>query len=108
MSDYYRSLEAPAKDRYLDKLRLLGLDEDGDPYAAHNKEKFIDDMSLWPPVEYGHIFCYFIDRPGVYTKHQLLQWKSLEAYNYFLSGHVRTVKLWVLSSASSCIVRNAY
>ena len=48
MSDYYRSLEAPTKGRYLDKLRLLGLDEDGDPYAAHNEEKFIDDMSLWP------------------------------------------------------------
>ena len=61
MSDYYRSLEAPAKDRYLDKLRLLGLDEDGDPYAAHNEQKFIDDMSLWPPVEYGHIFCLSTD-----------------------------------------------
>ena len=105
MSDYYRSLEVPAKDRYLHKVRLLGLDEDGDLYAAHNEEKFIDDLSLWPPVEYGHIFCYFIDRPGVYTKHQLLQWKSLEVYNYFLSGHVRMVKLWVLSSASSCILK---
>ena len=36
----------PAKNRYLDKLQLLGLDEDG--------KKFVDDMSLWPPVEYGH------------------------------------------------------
>ena len=25
MSDYYQSLEAPAKDRYLGKLQLLGL-----------------------------------------------------------------------------------
>ena len=48
MSDYYRSLEVPAKDRYLHKVRLLGLDEDGDLYAAHNEEKFIDDLSLWP------------------------------------------------------------
>ena len=45
MSDYYQSLEVPAKDRYLHKVRLLGLDEDGDLYAAHN-EKFIDDLSL--------------------------------------------------------------
>ena len=94
MSDYYRSLEALTKGRYIDKLRLLGLDEDGDPYAAHNEEKFINDMSLWLPVEYGHIFCYFIDCPSDYTKHQLLQWKSLEAYNYSLSGHVHTIKLW--------------
>ena len=77
MSDYYRYLEAPTKGRYLDKLQLLGLDEDDDLYAAHNEEKVIYDMSLWPPIEYGRIFCYFIDCPGVYTKHQLLQWKSL-------------------------------
>ena len=45
MSDYYQSLEALAKDRYLGKLQLLGLDEDSDPYATHNVEKFIDDIS---------------------------------------------------------------
>ena len=83
----------PAKNRY--KLQLLRLDEDG--------EKFVDDMSLWPTVEYGHI--YFIDcpAPGVFTKYQLLQWKNLEAYYYFLSGHVHMVKLWILKNASSCI-----
>ena len=100
MSEYYKSLDSTAKGRYLDKLQLVGLDESGDPYAARNAEKFVDDMSLWPPVEYGHIFCYFVDRPGVYTKEQLLQWKSLEAYNYFISGHVRTVQVWAVSGSS--------
>ena len=56
-------------------------------------------MTKWPPVEYGHIF-YYIERPGVYTRRQLLQWKSLEAYNYFTSGHVRTVKIWPLARLS--------
>ena len=104
MSDYYRSLDVSAGARYVAKLQLLELDEGGDPYATHNAEKFTDDMSLWPALEYGHIFCYFIDRPGVYTKQQLLQWKSLEAYNYFMSGHVRTVLLWAVN-ATSCIVK---
>ena len=76
MSDYYRSLDVSVGARYVAKLQLLGLDEGGDPYATHNAEKFTDDMSLWPALEYGHIFCYFIDRPGVYTKQQLLQWKK--------------------------------
>ena len=53
-------------------------------------------MTKWPSVEYGHIFCYFVERPGVYTRRQLMQWKSLEAYNYFQSGHVRKVQVWPL------------
>ena len=50
----------------------------------------VDDMTLRPPVEFGHIFCYSIQRPGVYTQQQLVQWKSLDAYNYFRSGHVQS------------------
>jgi len=57
MSEYCRSLDSTTKHRYLDKLQLLGLDESGDPYTAHNAEKFVENMSLWPPVEYSHIFC---------------------------------------------------
>ena len=51
-------------------------------------------MTKWPPIEYGHIFCYYIERPGLYTRRELMQWKSLDAYNYFQSGHVRLVKVW--------------
>ncbi len=79
---------------------LLGLSENEDPYSSKNSMNFVDDMTKWPPVEYGHIFCYFIQRPGVYTRRQLLQWKSLESYNYFKSGHVRTVKVWQMSNCS--------
>ena len=42
-------------------------------------------------IEYGHIFGYFISRPGVYTQEQLLSWKQLDAFNYFEAGYVRTV-----------------
>ena len=57
MSEYCRSLDSTVKRKYLDKLQLLGLDESGDLYIAHNAEKFVDNMSLWPPVDYSHIFC---------------------------------------------------
>ena len=33
-----------------------------------------------------------------------MQWKSLEAYNYFDSGHVREVKIWAISS-SNCVLK---
>ena len=80
-----------AQRRYIAKLQLLDLAEEDDPYAQQNSGKFVDDMSKWPAVEYGNIFCYYIERPGVYTRRHLMQWKSLEAYNYFKSGHVREV-----------------
>ena len=86
----------------MSKLQLLGLDESNDPYIS--REVF-DDISLWPPIEYGHIFCYFIERPGVYTKEELLQWKSLEAYNYFVSGRVQTVLIWLVNGSNCCVVK---
>ena len=92
-SEYCKGLDPVSKKRYLEKLKLS---EDGDPYAPDNATKFMDDMSKWPPVEFGHIFCYNIECPGVYTRCQLMQWKSLEAYNYFQSDHVRAVKVWCL------------
>ena len=83
MSDYLLSLTATAKARYLSKLSTLGLKENDDPYAPHNRAKFVNDMSMWPKIEFGNIFMYFIERPGVYTRMQMIQWKSLNAYNYF-------------------------
>ena len=102
MSHYYRSLDAVAQKRYLEKLKLLNLTEKDDPYLKDNEPNFLDDMTRWPQVEYGHFFCYYIERPGVYTRWQLMNWKSLEAYNYFKSGHVRTVRIWPLENC--CIM----
>ena len=104
MSEQYKSLDPAARARYLAKLQVLGLKEADDPFATWNNSKFEDNMSLWPPVEYPHLFCYFVERPGVYTQQELMQWKSLEAYNYFKNGHVRTVEIWPVNS-TICILR---
>ncbi len=84
MSEYCKSLEGVAKQRYTKKINLLGLQEEDEPYPERSLLKFIDDLTLWPTVEYGHIFCYFVHN----TKQELMQWKSLQAYNYFQSGLV--------------------
>ena len=91
MSSYYKSLDSIAQRRYVEKLGYLGLEDKDDPYL--DSENFKDDMTKWPQVEYGHIFCYYVERPGIYTRQQLLQWKSLDGYNYFKSGHVREIKV---------------
>ena len=66
MSEYTQALDPAARDRYSEKLRILGIAEQDDPYASWNEGNFVDDLSVLPPVEYGHIFCYFVERPGVY------------------------------------------
>ena len=91
-SDYFKSLDPIHRKRYLEKLLLMGLDDHGDPYASHNTNNFVEDMTLWPPVECGHIFGYFVECPSVFTKQELLQWKSMEAYNYFKNGFVLVMK----------------
>ena len=102
MCDYLIALDPIiyARRCYIEKLELVGLTEAEDPYALWSDEKFVDNMALWPPLEYGHIFCYFLERPGVFTKRELMQWKSMEAYNYFQSGHVRPVKVYQSPSSS--------
>lgn len=85
MSEYLVSLNPVAKKRYIQRLEAIG------PYSPENEKLFTDSKSAWPQVEYGHIFGYFIQRPGVYTQQELLDWKSLQAYNFFQSGFVQTV-----------------
>ena len=45
--------------------------------------EWIDDISLWPPVEFGSIYSYLTERPVVFTKEKLKAYKSLDAYNYY-------------------------
>ena len=100
MSDYLLSIDPVAKKRYLKRLELLGLTEKDDPYLEENQlKRFSDSMSAWPQIEYGHIFGYFIRRPGVYSQQELLDWKSLQAYNFFQSGFVQTVLTWTVNSS---------
>ena len=94
---YFQSLDAVACVRCQEKLTLLGLSVSEDPYELWSKEKFVKSMSLWPPVEYGHIFCYFL---FLLYKKELTNWKSLEAYNYFQKGRVRLVKVFQARSCS--------
>ena len=57
-------------------------------------------VKLWPNVEYGDIYMYLIDTKGAYTKDSLKACKSLEAFNYFHSGPVRTVYYYQTVSSS--------
>lgn len=108
MSSYFDTLDRQGKDRYQRKLEVVGLSLKDDPFTAGTSEKWRSDMVNWPKIEYGHIFAYFISRPGTYTQEQLLSWKQLEAYNYFQNGYVRTVLCSVFGNGSTrCVLLKA-
>ena len=88
-SDYYSSLDYLAQKRYLEKCRIEGVTLP-DPYGVKD-ENWSEDLSLCPDLQFGDIYTYLIETKGQYTRENLKAYKSLEAYNYFYNGHVRTV-----------------
>ena len=48
-------------------------------------------MKGWPELQFGDIYTYLISTEGIFTKEKLKAYKSLEVYNYFYNGYVRSV-----------------
>ena len=80
----------PDLDHHMKKLQCLGgrVGESNistlatiDPYQFQNAE-WVDDIFMWPPVEFPSLCMYFIDAPGGCTREKLMAYKSLEAYDY--------------------------
>ena len=103
MSECFARLSEEGKVRYKEKLEVIVLSHH-DPYATD--DQYVSNMTCWPCIE-GHIFGYFIKRPGLYTQEQLLSWKQLDAYNYFQSSYVRTVycRKFDRESQNKCILK---
>ena len=87
--EYFNSLDYLAQRRYSEKLRI---DDEvlPDPYSIE-EDLWADDITQWPDLQFGDIYSYLIHTEGPYTQEKLKAYKSLESYNYFTSGHVRTV-----------------
>ena len=102
-SKYYQESSAELKTCYEEKMRLLGCRED--PYSRfESKGKTSDSNSLdwirWPEVTYPDIYNYLILTPGI-THEQLKAFKSMEGYNFYISGKVSSINVTELPSTSN-------
>ena len=101
-SEYSNLLEGDNKERYIWKVKVvygvLGSTElqhllsSLDPYKIP-AETWVDDVTKWPRIEFGHVYVYLVDNPGGYTREALKAFKSLEAYNYYLRWDELTIPL---------------
>ena len=84
-SGYINELCAADKKWYMEKIQDFSkkrFENSLDPYQLPENE-WIDDITVWPSVEFGCIYSYLIERRGDFTKEKLKAYKSLEAYNYY-------------------------
>ena len=100
-SKYYDDLEESDKTRYVQKLTLNNNEILPDPYAI--SEGWSNDVSRLPDVAYPDIYNYLIETPSDFTKDKLKAYKSLEAYNFFISGHVHDVYICNLKNNFYCL-----
>lgn len=81
---YFSTLPTAEKKRYVKKIELFSKEKFKDSLDPYQMIEWTDDLSLWPPVEFGAIYSYLIDTNGEYTRDTLKAFKSLEAYNYYI------------------------
>ena len=75
--------------RYREKLKLATGEQLPDPYSL--KEKWTNDISSLPEITWRDVTEYLLDTPSAYTKESIKAYKSLEAYDYFVCGHVQNL-----------------
>ena len=85
-SEYYADLTSPVKTRYCEKVLTCGFD----PYMLKESE-CSEDLADYPSVEYPDIINYLVLQTSWITRQQMKAYKSMDAYNFFVSGWVNTI-----------------
>ena len=103
-SEYYLNLESEDKKRYKEKLTLSNGKLLPDPSVLDVERK--GEVQRLPDLCFADIFNYLINTPSDYIKENLKAYKSLEAYNFFVCGHVHDVLYHPITSDSKfCFIK---
>ncbi len=89
MSTYTSQLTVKDRENYFIKLTLSDGQQLPDPSGITEWE---EDVTKWPDVQWPDIHLYLVEKPSVYTREKLRAYKSLNAYNYVMCGHVQSIQ----------------
>ena len=89
LHDYSKCLAADVRKRYIEKISKIDFI---DPYLLKPTDLNYDSNVL-PQVSYPDIVNYLLFAPSPMTGEQLKCYKSMDAYNYYLSGFVKKLVL---------------
>lgn len=69
-----------------------------------------DEITEWPPLQYHDLYHYLIKTPRLFSPEAMENYKSLDAYRFFVAGWVQTIKHIQISSVflAKCFVRRSY
>ena len=59
------------------------------PNPQSLRNDWIEYVNALPEVSWEDMTHYLIETPSIYTKENLKAYKSLDAYDYFVCGHVQ-------------------
>ena len=86
VTTYSSSLNSDNRKIYEEKLITADSTVLPDLYAL--VENWKDNVKLLPDITWVDIYNYLLYTPSLYTNENLKAYKFLEAYNFFVSGHV--------------------
>ena len=100
----YMNLNSDDRKKYEEKLITADGTVLPDPYTL--VENWKDNVKLLPDITWADIYNYLINTPSLYTNENLKACKSLEAYNFFVSGHVHDVAYHGINNLSEfCFIK---
>ena len=107
ISSVFQDLNATGRKRYLEKLAFVGKGVQ-DPYLHRPTAASSDEPLVFVPVEYGDVYNFLINAPSPYTKEELKAFKSLEGYQFFLSGWVGKLRCFNATEDGSRVFATAH
>ncbi|GFU01581.1 hypothetical protein NPIL_134221 [Nephila pilipes] len=103
-SEYYIEIDTLSKAWYEEKLTYNGnkLPDPFDPKMT--KHWFPYSKTMWPQISFGDIYMYLAETENTYTREEMKNYKSLDAYNYVLSGKVSPISGYRNDTLNICIL----
>ena len=100
---YYRSLNKENLDHYHQKLKLANGNHLSNPYQLN---VWHQDIKKLPPIKWWDVSFYLLTRPSTFTKTSAQNLKSMEAYEFFVAGHVQDIYMHNIGDESEfCFIK---